>query len=193
MTDRDSLGISVEFKDDKLSSIINPEGATFLRHQMLGMASAFHSVRQGDGGMTSFHFQYGGLVGASDCEDAFEYLPRVFFDLLVTQAHSPVFLVKLKDDHFNFITHIAKLRWVLDLFRPAQIRDVDQSINSLFKLHKQTKVGEVANCTFLLGFNGIAAFNVFPGIHSQLLQSQRHLALLSVNSENHTFDFIVDV
>ena len=168
----DALGVSVELKDNKLRSIIHTKCSSLFRHKVLGVTSTFHSIGQGNGCMSSFNLHHRGLVDASHGKDAFKHFPGILLDLLVSQAHATIFLVKFKNDNLNFITHIAELGRMLDLFGPAQIRDVNQSINSFFKLHEQAKVGEVANGSFLLGLDWIAPLNVLPRVHRQLFESQ---------------------
>ena len=68
---------------------------------------------------------------------------------------------------------------------------MDQSVDALFQFHKQSEVGEVADGAFLLRLDWVTCFDVLPWIGRQLLQSERHFALLAVDAQHHAFDFVV--
>ena len=51
----------------------------------------------------------------SNSEDGFEHFPRILLQLLVSKAHSAVFLVQFENDDFDWIAYTAELRRMLDL------------------------------------------------------------------------------
>ena len=74
---------------------------------------------------------------------------------------------------------------MLNLLGPAEVRDVDQAVNALLDFNKYTEVGEVANLGSVLRADGIAYFDIFPGILLKLLDAKRHLALVAVEGEDY--------
>ena len=108
MTHRDALGIPVELKHDKLVCAVHSEGGAVLLGQVLGVAGAFQTVWQRNGGVTALNLGHRGLVLAANREHALEDLPWVFFELLVTEAHATVLLVEFEHHHFDFVTHVAE-------------------------------------------------------------------------------------
>ena len=79
---------------------------------------------------------------------------------------------------------------MLYLLGPREVGDVDQTINTLFKLYKDTEVGEVANLGSVLASNGIFHLDSSLGIFFQLLDAEAHLALLAVEGQDNSFDFV---
>ena len=69
---------------------------------------------------------------------------------------------------------------MFDFFRPAQITDVNQTVNTFFNFNKYTKIGKVANCCFMFGTQTKFGFNIFPWISFQLFDTQRHFSFITV-------------
>ena len=193
MTHRDALRIAVELQHHKLVLAVHAEGAAVLLHQVLGVACAFQTVGKRDGRMTALHLDHSRLVLAAHGEHAFEDFPWVFFQLLVSEAHAAILLVEFEHDNFDFVPYVAKLRGVLDLLGPAEVRDVHQTVDAFFQLDEEAEVGEVAHRAFLLGLHRVTDFDVGPWILRELLEAERHLAPFAVDAQNHAFDFVVDL
>ncbi len=73
---------------------------------------------------------------------------------------------------------------VLDLLGPAQVRNVDQTVDTLLNLDEYAEVGEVAHLGRALRTDGILGLDILPRIGGQLLDAQRHLALLAVERQD---------
>ena len=150
MAHRDALGIAVEFEYNKIRCFFDSNIGFVRFAKVLYVARTFESVWQSDHRLVAVHFHDGTSVLRTNCENGLEYFPWVFFELLVAQAHAAVVLVQFEHHNFDFITDAAELRGVLDFLGPAQVRNVHQTIDSFFKLDKETEVREVANDALLL-------------------------------------------
>ena len=62
---------------------------------------------------------------------------------------------------------------------------MNKTINAFLKLNKYTKVSEVANLSGVLRTNGVLLFDLVPRILLELLDAKRHLALVTVESEDN--------
>ena len=166
--------------------------AVFL-HKVLGSSKAFATFVEGDNGTLVHHF--GNLTGvnASGCVEGFVGIPWIVFELLVTERETTVFLVNFKHHHFNFSALLGEFRRMLHFLGPREVGDVDESVYAFFQFHKDTEVGEVAHLGSVFASNGIFCFDCFPRIFLELLDAERHLALVAVECEDNGFHFIANV
>ena len=133
------------------------------------------------------------FVYATFREHRFEYIPRILFDLLVSEAETTVVLVDFEDLHLDGSAHLREFAGVLHFLRPREVGDVDQAVNTFFEFYEHTEVGEVANFGRVLRTNGILHFDVLPGIFLELLEAERHLAIRAVEREDNSFYFVTNV
>ena len=77
-----------------------------------------------------------------------EGLPHIRLQLLDAQRQTTVFRLDAKNDGANFLTLLENLRGMLDALGPAQIADVNQSVNAVFNFDEGAEVGQVANPAF---------------------------------------------
>ena len=61
---------------------------------------------------------------------------------------------------------------MLNLLGPAEVADVDQTIDTLFELNEYAEVGEVANLSGVLAANRIFNLDSLPGIFLELLDTE---------------------
>ena len=108
MAHRDALGIAVELKYNEINCFFNSDVGLVFFAQVLDMARSFQSVWQSHNCLVAVHFNDRSGVLGSDSEDGFKYLPRVLFELLVTQAHSTILLVEFENHHLDFISYAAE-------------------------------------------------------------------------------------
>ena len=78
-------------------------------------------------------------------ESGFEYVPRILFELLVTERETTVVLVDVENNNFDVGANLSEFRGVLNLLSSREVSDVDEAINTFFEFNKNTKVSEVAN------------------------------------------------
>ncbi len=81
---------------------------------------------------------------------------------------------------------------MLDLLGPAQVADVDHTVNTFLKLDEYAEVGEVADSSDVLGVDGVLLGDGSPRIRLKLLQTEGHLALFAVECEDDCLDFLTD-
>lgn len=110
----------------------------------------------------------------------------------MAQAHPTVFLVQFQDDYVDCIAHGTELARVLDFLRPAEVRNVHQTIDAFLQLDEQAEVREVPNGARMLRIHRVPGFDFCPWVRFQLLQAQRHLALFTVDVQDDALDFIAD-
>ena len=108
----------------------------------------------------------------------------------MAKAHAAVGLVKLEHDDFDFVSHVAELRGVLDLLLPAEVGDVDEAIDALLHLDEQAEVGEVAHLSGVLGLHRELELDVVPRIRNELLHAEAHLPLLAVDAQHDGLDLV---
>ena len=108
----------------------------------------------------------------------------------MTKAHAAVCLVELENDHVDLIANITELRRMLDLLLPAQVRNMDKSVDALLHLDKQAEVGEVAHLTAVLRLHREFELDVVPWVWNELLHAQAHLPLLAVHAQDDGLDLV---
>ena len=82
---------------------------------------------------------------------------------------------------------------MLYLLCPREVRDVDESVNTLFELYEDTEVSEVANLCSVLTSNRILNLDCLPWVFLKLLDAERHLALLAVESQDNCLYLVANV
>ena len=125
-------------------------------------------------------------------KDIFESIPGVVFELLVAEAEAAAFLVYLKNLDFDVGADLSELARVFDFLGPAEVADMDKTVDTFFDFNKYAEVGEVAHAGSVTAADGIANLDVFPGIFLELLQAKAHLAVGTVESEDDSLDFVAD-
>src|SRR5574344_465841 len=76
---------------------------------------------------------------------------------------------------------------MLYFLSPRKVADMDQSVYTFFKFYEYTEVGEVAYFSCMLASDRIFNLDCFPWIFLQLFDTQRHLALFAVESQDNCF------
>ena len=82
---------------------------------------------------------------------------------------------------------------MLNLLGPREVADVDQTLNAILELNKYTEVGEVANLGLVIRANRIPCLDACPWILLELLQTERHLALLTAESKDDSLYLVTDL
>ena len=126
-------------------------------------------------------------------EAGLELVPGVLLQLLVTQRQTAVLLVDLEHNDLDVGAHLRELARVLHLLRPAQVRNVDQTVDALLDLDEHAEVREVAHLGIALRADGILNLDILPRIGRQLLDAQRHFALRTVERQDDGLDLVADL
>lgn len=70
---------------------------------------------------------------------------------------------------------------------------MNQTVNTLFEFYEDTKVGEVAHLSSVFAVYRIFGFDSFPWVILELLDTERHLALLTVKRQDNGLNLIAYV
>ena len=70
---------------------------------------------------------------------------------------------------------------------------MDETINAFFEFYKYTEVSEVANLSIVLATYGVLSFDFHPGISLELLDTERHLAFVAVESKDYCFNIVTNL
>ena len=132
------------------------------------------------------------FVNGTNGEDGFINVPRILFQLLVTQAQATILGVHFKNNHFDGFTHFGELGGMFDFLVPGEVGDVNQAVNALFQFHENTEGREVTDRSGVAGTDRIFLQNVSPRIGDELLDTQGHLLSFAVKGEHHSFHFVTD-
>ena len=73
---------------------------------------------------------------------------------------------------------------MLYLLCPGEVADVDQAVDTFLKLYEDTEVGEVAYLCRVLRAYRVLHLDGLPRVFLELLDAERHLALLAVESQD---------
>ena len=185
------LAVLVEVDDLEHQGLTLLGGSTVFLGQMLGSSKALNAVGiQTDLAATLGEFADGTLVHAATGKDGLVGLPRILLELLVTEAQTTILLVDVENDNVDGSVNLGKLARVFNLLGPGQVTDVDQTLNALFHLNKDTEVGEVAHLGGVLAANGVLLLDGVPRIVGELLNTKRHLAVLAVQSQDNGLDLV---
>src|SRR5690606_7896114 len=96
----------------------------------------------------NYVINHSGVFG-TNCKFIFVFIPRIFCRLLVTKAQFTSFNIKLKNYNIKLFSNAGEFARMLNFLSPRKVADVDQSVDSFFKFYKHSKVGKVANDTFM--------------------------------------------
>src|SRR6266568_2607297 len=79
---------------------------------------------------------------------------------------------------------------MLHAFRPAQIANVHQSVNSLFNFNERAKVSEITHAPFNRGTHRILLDQAVPRIGCKLPHPERNPPLTRIDTQHHAFNLI---
>ena len=188
----DALAVFVEFNHLEVELLVNLGGSAVFFNEVFGSCEALNTVGKSDNSTLVEHFDDCAFVNRANGEHCLEYIPGVFFELLVAEAETTVVLVDLKNFHFDFSTNLGEFAGVFDFLCPAEVADVDEAIDTFFNFNEYAEVSEVAHFCCVAAANGIAYFDIFPWVFLELLDAEAHLTLVAVECEDDCFDFVAD-
>ncbi len=157
---------------------------------MLGSGEAFNTVGKSDNCAFLNHFNDGSFMNGAGSEDGFEYIPGILLELLVAEAETTVFLVDLENLHLDVSADLGEFVGVFDTLGPAEVGDVDKTIDTFLDFNEHAEVGEVAHLGGVLAADRIFGLDVFPRISLELLDAEAHLAVFAVEGEDDGFDLV---
>ena len=143
----DAFGFFVELDNLEGKFFVNGGGGAVFFNEVFGSGEAFYAVGESNDSAFVEEFDDGAFVNATNGEDGFEYVPGIFFELLVAEAKATVFFVDSEYFHFDVVAYLSKFAGVFDFLGPAEVGDVDQTVYTFLKLYEYTEVGEVAHAS----------------------------------------------
>ncbi len=99
-------------------------------------------------------------------------VPRVGFDLLVTQRNPALVFVDIEDYDIELLAFFDVFGRVTDFLRPRQVRNMNQAVDAGFDFHEYTEVGDVANRTTQDRAGGVTCSDTIPRIGLELFHTQ---------------------
>src|ERR1700746_445684 len=82
---------------------------------------------------------------------------------------------------------------MLHTLGPAQVADVNQTVDPVFNLDERAEIGQVANTPFPLRAHRELLVQAIPGIGGKLTHAQRNAAFGGIHVEYHALHLIPDV
>ena len=119
-----------------------------------------------------------------------ERIPDIGLELLDAEREAAVLRLDAEDDCLDLLTLLENFRGVLDALGPAEVGDVDQTVDAVFDLDEGAEVGEVADAAFDDGTDGVLVLELLPGIVLELLHAERDAAVVGVDREDDGVDFV---
>src|SRR5690554_3533790 len=119
-------------------------------------------------------------------------LPRIPFELLHTETNMPSLSIHTGHHDIDHITLFAEIAHVPDFLGPRDIVDMEESIDSLFKVYECTTIGDLYNRLGKSHTVWVSLFYGIPRILLELLESKAHPLLVQVVAKNLRFDHIAN-
>ena len=192
MAEHDALSLFVELDHAELECVAFSNRALVLFSEMTAGAETFYAILECYNGTLVAEFNDLTFNECVNAEFSFKLFPRILLELLVAKAETTVLFVDFEHDNLDFSTDRGELVRVFDFLGPAQIADVDQAVNAFFDLNEYAEVGEVTNFSPVACANCVLLSNVLPWIGFELFDTERHLALVAVESEDNSVHFVTD-
>ena len=120
-------------------------------------------------------------------------IPWIVVELFHPQGDTATGLVDAKDAALDLLALLEHFAGVTDLACPGHIRDVQQSIDTFFELDERTVVGQVANLASDFCVLGVALEDIVPRVGLGLLDTQRELLALGIDTEDSDVDLVADL
>ena len=117
-------------------------------------------------------------------------LPGIHLDLLHAKADFLFVLLDLKDHHVHFLSLGYHFTGVGDSTGPGHLRDVNQSLDTLFQFDEGTVGKNVDNLAADFGTDRETLLDVVPGTRLGLLESQRDPLAILVDLEHLDIDLL---
>ncbi len=120
-----------------------------------------------------------------------DQVPGVGLGLLHTQGDLLLLVVELEHNHGNLVAGVQHFRRVVDPARPRHLGDVDEALDTIFKLHKGAVGHDVHHLALQTLIHRIAVFNAVPGRRRFLLDAQSNAFALEIHAQNLDLDLLV--
>src|ERR1700736_4676872 len=119
-----------------------------------------------------------------------EGIPDIRLKLLDAERKPAILRLDAENDGLDLLTLPDNFGRMLDALGPAQVRYVDESVDTVFDLDESTEVGEVADAALDDGADGVLVLKLLPRILLELLHAERDAAVAGVDAENDGVDLV---
>ena len=111
------------------------------------------------------------------------------------QAESDSLPILIHGNHLdnNLLALLKNLTRMANLSRPGHIRDMEQAINSFFKLDKRPVICQVPHGTGNNRIGGVFFEHLVPRIFLRLLDAHGHLLFFRIDRKDHHLDLVADL
>ena len=122
-----------------------------------------------------------------------EFIPRIARELFDAEAEAFVGDVDVEDDGFDFIAFLVDFVRVANFLRPADIGDVDETIDAIFDADEETEIGDIADFALDDRADGVFFFEDFPRIRFGLFHAEANFLGFGIEAQDDDVDDIVDI
>src|SRR5438876_37113 len=119
-------------------------------------------------------------------------VPGVWFKVLYRQREPAVFGIDAGDNRINLLPLLENFAGVLDAFRPAHLRHVDQTFDAWLQFDKRPVIRNTRNLAVQSSADWESLFNRRPGIRQKLLVSERNSLAFLVKLEHLNLNCIAN-
>src|ERR1022692_2100737 len=122
-----------------------------------------------------------------------EGVPHIGLQLLHTQRQATLVRLNCQYDGLHLVALLQDFGRMLHALGPAQVADVDQSVDSVFDFDEGAEVGQVADFAFHHRAHREFLMQTLPGIRLQLLQAQADAALLRIYVQHYGLNLVANI
>ena len=122
-----------------------------------------------------------------------EGFPRISGKLFDTEGEAFGCDVDVEDDGFDFVVFVIEFGRVADFLCPADVGDMDETVDAVFDADEETEIGNVADFALDDGADGIFLFEDFPGIGFGLFHAEANFLGIGIEGEDDDINDITDV
>src|SRR5216683_1063947 len=105
------------------------------------------------------------------------------------QPDTPFLAVDLDHDCLDLVAHLVERRRLVDAL-VAELRDMDESLDTLFQLDEDAEVRNRTHFSANPGIQRIALRHGIPRIQRELLDAEAYALLVDLNSKHHGLDLV---
>src|ERR1022692_3814699 len=157
------------------------------------VAQTFHAFCDLDKGSKRRHSQHFAVNHIADVMRREESLPDIGLKLLYSQRQTPLVGLNGQHDGFHAITFFQNFGRMLHALGPAQVADVNQTVDAILDFDKRAEIGQIAHPAFHGHAHGILVVQRIPGIRCQLPHAERNAALARIYIQHNTFHLIAHI
>src|SRR6185369_1921141 len=120
-------------------------------------------------------------------------LPRIFLNLLHSQANAARLGIDTQDFDFHSVARVNDFARMLHSLGPAHFGNVNQSFDSAFEFNKRAVVSHAGNLAAHARAHRKALFDAGPGIRKQLFVTERNSLAFTIKLQNLDLDAVANM